>query len=286
MDRVRTDQPQDHDRSDVARPTRTAPTLLLALVAVGVGMRLLWIVRNGASFDESFTAMIARRPLGAVFGVLKTSDSHPPLDYVLRLPFARAGVGDFVMRLPSLVFSVAALGAFAWWMRSRGIAGLVAVAVMAVSPFQIMYGGEARMYALLELLGVLAAMLAETWLRTPRSWHVYAAGALVLVGVFDHVSGFLLAGALFALAGVRRDRAAWRWRASITCALVVWAAVWGASFLTQSSTTHASWIERTTIHSVPDAVAALVANQHGVGLVVFAAVTGGIVAVATTDRVL
>ena len=190
------------------------------------------------------------------------------------------------MRLPSFAFSVAALALFAWWMRTRGVAGVVAVAVMAVSPFQIMYGGEARMYALLELLGVLAAMLAEAWIREPRRWHAAAAGGLVLLGVFDHVSGFLLAGGLVALAGLRHDRAAWRWRAWIVGAVALWAAVWGASFLTQASTTHASWIEPTTIHSVPDAVTAQVTNQQGVALLVFAAVVVGIVLIATTDRVL
>jgi hypothetical protein len=242
------------------------------------------MLRNGASFDESFTAMIGRRPLGNVFDALRSSDSHPPLDYLLRLPAARAGAGDLVMRLPSLVFSVAALGLFAWWMRARQVAGVVAVAVMALSPFQIMYGGEARMYALLELLGVAGAMLAEAWLREPRRWHATAAGALVLIGVFDHVSGFLLAGGLFALAGVRHDRESWRWRGAIAIALAVWAAVWGASFSTQAATTHASWIERTTLRAVPDAVASQVSNQHGVALLVLAAVVAGIVLLVGNDR--
>ena len=258
----------------------------MGLVVLGAALRVVWISRNGPSFDESFTAMAGRRSIGGLLDFLRTSDSHPPLDYLLRLPLARAGAGDLVMRLPSFVFSVAALALFAWWMRTRGVAGVVAVAVMAVSPFQIMYGGEARMYALLELLGVLAAMLAEAWIREPRRWHAGAAGALVLIGVFDHVSGFLLAGGLVALAGLRHDREAWRWRAWIAGAVTLWAVVWGASFLAQASTTHASWIERTTIYSIPDAVSAQVTNQQGVALLVLAAVIGGIVLIVTTDRVL
>jgi hypothetical protein len=162
----------------------------------------------------------------------------------------------------------------------------VAVAVMAVSPFQIMYGGQARMYALLELLGVVGAMLAEAWVRDPRRWHAAAAGSVVLIGVLDHVSGFLLAGGLLALAGVRRDRESWRWRRSIACALAVWAVAWGASFATQVATTHASWIERTSLRAVPEAVAAQITNQRGVALVVFAAVVAGIVLLVARDRVL
>src|SRR4029077_9540135 len=103
----------------------------------------------------------------------------PPLDYLIRMPFAQAGASDFVLRMPSLVFSIAALALFAVWMRDRGRVGLLATALMACSAFQVSYGGEARMYALLELLGVAAAMLAERWWRTPRPWHAGAAGALV-----------------------------------------------------------------------------------------------------------
>jgi uncharacterized membrane protein len=274
-------------------PVEHAPTsrslhslLLLGLVAVGVALRILWIVRNGSSFDESFTAIIGRHSLGGLFDALRAGDSHPPLDYLLRAPLARAGVGTVVLRLPSLVFSVSALALFAWWMRTRGGAGLVALAVMAVSPFQIMYGGEARMYALLELLGVAAALLAETWLRNPRRWHAAAIGGLVLVGVFDHVSGFLLAGGLLAVAGLRNDRGAWRWRVGIAVPVVVWAVVWGTSFLAQASTTHASWIDRTTLRSFTDAISRQVTNQSGVVLLVLAIVGVGIVMSVRTDRAL
>jgi hypothetical protein len=279
------------------RPSRSAPELgprpssapagvLTGLVVFGVALRVVWISRNGPSFDESFTAMAGRRSLGSLLDFLRTSDSHPPLDYLLRLPLARAGADAFLLRAPSLVFSVSALALFAWWMRSRGVAGIVAVAVMAVSPFQIMYGGEARMYALLELLGVAAAIVAEAWIREPRRWHATAAGGLVLIATLDHVSGFLLAAGLVAVAGLRHDRVAWRWRLAIAGAVVVWAMVWGSSFLVQASTTHASWIDATTWHSVAQAVSAQVTNQQGVAFIVLAVIAIGLVVIATTDRVL
>jgi Dolichyl-phosphate-mannose-protein mannosyltransferase len=258
----------------------------MVLVALGIAARVVWALRNGASFDESFTAMIGRRSLGDIFSTLRSSDSHPPLDYLIRAPLARAGVTDFVLRVPSLLFSCAALVLFAWWMRQRDMGGVVAVAVMAVSPFQIMYGGEARMYALLELLGVSAAVIAERWARDPRRWHAAVAGALVLVAIFDHVSGFLLAGGLLAFAGVRTDREAWRWRAYIAGALALWAVTWGSSFLVQASTTHASWIDRTTPRSVVEVVSGLVTNQQGVALVVLLIVAAGVVRLVITDRVL
>jgi hypothetical protein len=271
---------------DSSTPRPASTRLLVALVVVGTALRLVWILHNGSSFDESFSAMIGRRSLGGILDALRTTDSHPPLDYLLRAPLARAGHGALGMRLPSFVFSVGALSLFAWWVRGRGIAGLVAVAVMAMSPFQIMYGGEARMYALLELLGVAGVVLGEAWLRAPKRWHAPVAGALVLIGVFDHVSGFLFAAGLLALAGWRADRGAWRWRIAITAALALWAVVWGSSFLVQAGTTHASWIARTSPSAVADAVAAQVTAQHGVAVLVVALVVAGVALIVATDRLL
>jgi uncharacterized membrane protein len=268
------------------RPSSSSTAVLAGLVVLGVVLRLVWISRNGPSFDESFTAMAGRRSIGGLFDFLRTSDSHPPLDYLIRLPLARAGADAFLLRAPSLIFSASALALFAWWMRSRGVAGIVAVAVMALSPFQIMYGSEARMYALLELLGVAAAIVGERWLREPRRWHAAVAGGLVLVGVFDHVSGFLLAAGLLALAGRRWDRDAQRWRLWIIGAVALWAVVWGTSFLAQAGTTHASWIDRATLRSVGNGVAALVTNQDGVALVVLAVIVAGVVVTVRSDRVL
>ena len=201
-----------------------------------------WSTVFGLSFDEAFTGMAGRKSLAGLFDFLSHHDSHPPLDYVLRMPLARLGVGDLAFRAPSLVFSVAALALFAWWMRDRGWAGATATALLAVSGFQISYGSEARMYALLELLGVGAAIVAERWIVEPRRWHAWAIGGIVFVGLLDHVSISLLAIGLFLLAGIRNDRAAWRWRCAVALGGVAWAAVWGASFLTQAGEHHPGWI--------------------------------------------
>ena len=263
-------------------PTRA----LNAIVVVGAVLRAWWILGNGFSFDESFTAMASRRSVGALFTFLRDHDSHPPLDYLIRAPFAAAGADAAVMRLPSFVFSVAALGLFAWWMRDRGRVGILAALLIAVSPFQIMYGGEARMYALLELLGIAAAVLADRWLRRPQSWHAWAIGVVTLLALFDHVSGLLLGAGLLAVAGLRRDRAAWRWRAALAAAGVVWAACWGPSFLQQQSVTHASWIARTSVAGVVDAVGSLVTATHGFAAVIALAVGAGAVVLWRRDPVL
>ena len=82
------------------------------------------------------------------------------------------------MRVPSFLFSCGALVLFAWWMRARGVAGVVTTTVFAGSSFQIYHGGEARMYAALELLGVASAMVAERWLAgNPPRWCPWGSGS-------------------------------------------------------------------------------------------------------------
>jgi hypothetical protein len=250
---------------------------LVGLVVVGAGLRLWALGANRLNYDESFTAMAGRLPLGSLFTYLRANDSHPPLDYLLHAPLARLGVSELVFRLPSALCSIAALGLFAWWMRERGRVGMLATALMAVSAFQVLHGRNARMYAELELIGVGIAVLAHAWLRAPRPWHARLLAVLVFIGLLTHVSMILLAVGLFTLPGRRTDREAWRWRRAIGVAGIAWALVWGPSFLVQARGGHSSWIPRSTVAGVVDTVARL-ATGHDVlaGLVFFAVVAGGV----------
>ena len=263
---------------------RGVATALVVTVVVGAVLRLWGLGAHRLGFDEAFTAMAGRMSLGDLFAYLRTNDSHPPLDYLLHAPLARAGVNEFLFRLPSVVCSLGALALFAWWMRRYALAGIVATALLAVSDFQLTHGRTARMYAELELIGVVAAVLADSWLRRPRRWHAPAIGALVLVALLTHVQGFLLAGGLLALAGLRRDRESWRWRAAVLAGGAGWALLWGSSFLAQAHVDNSDWIPRTTVNGMVHTFGDLVTNQPGLHLVALAAVAAGGVVLWRRDR--
>jgi uncharacterized membrane protein len=277
--------------SDAPAETRIADTrardrALLAIVVVGAVLRVWRLGANRLSFDEAFTAMTARRPLGSLFEFLRVADSHPPFDYLLRLPFARLGASEFWIRSPSAACSILSLALFAFWMRRYGWAGLVAAALVAVSAFQILHGRDARMYAEMELIGVATAMTVDSWLRGPRRWQAPALGMLVLVGLLTHVSMFLLGAGLLVVPGRRTDREAWRWRIALALGLVGWAALWGSSFLAQAGGGHSDWIPHTTFARLVSAVGQITTSIPALHLAAVAVIVAGGVLLRLRDRVM
>jgi hypothetical protein len=258
--------------------------VLIALVIAAAAFRLWGLGADRLNFDEAFTAMAGRLPLSDLFQFLRVHDSHPPLDYLLHAPLAQIGANEFLFRLPSALCSIAAVALFAWWVRHRGLVGIVATGLLAFSAFQLVHGRQARMYADMELIGVATVVLADTWLRRPRSWHAPAIGALVMVGLLTHVSMFLLGAGLLLLAGRRTDREAWRWRAGLAAGAAGWGVLWGPSFLVQTRGGHSDWIPRTTVARMIDTYGRLITYHTELHLFVLIAVGLGAVVLVRSDR--
>ncbi len=257
--------------------------LLALIVVIGAGLRFWHLGASRFSYDEAFTAMAGRLPLGGLADFITRHDSHPPLDYLIHAPFARAGVSEFWFRFPSVSMSIAALALLAWWLRSRRGVAIWATIVMAVDPFQISHGRDARMYAELEFIGVAVAALTSAWLTRPRTRHAVLLGVLVFAGLLTHVSMFLLAAGLMTVPGLRRDRAAWQWRSAIAVGGLGWALVWGTHFVVQAQGGHSSWIPSTTPATLATAVAHLLTPDSLLVVPAVAATVVGAVLLVRSD---
>jgi len=268
-----------------AAGTRITGWVLAGLVGAGIALRCWDLGGRPLNLDESFEALTARRPIGELFGYLAHHDTAPPLTYLLRAPFVAISQSDVMARLPSVLCSCAALALFAWWMRRRGIFGVVGVALFAFDAFQIHYGREARMYALLELVGVVGAMVAEAWLRSPRRAHLVLVAAFGTVAVFTHVAAFLFLAGLLTLVGTRRDRDAWWWRAALAVPGLLFAALWGPQFLQQLHNDHQPGA-RTSWHALADVVGSQVTTDTALHGLLFVAVAVGGVVLVRKHRVL
>ena len=107
--------------------------------------------------DEDITLDRALLPAREL--VQRLPVEHGPLYFLLLHGWIRiAGQGDFALRFPSLCAGVAAVALAAYVgarLAGRGV-GLYEAAIVAVNPFQVWYGQEARMYTLVEALSLLA----------------------------------------------------------------------------------------------------------------------------------
>jgi uncharacterized membrane protein len=95
-----------------------------------------------------------------------------------------------VTRSMSAVFSLLALPCMYWLcleLFESSLTAWLAVSLLAVSPFQIVYAQEARPYSLFVLIILLsgAALLRGMRLKTNSSWAIYA--ATVALGFYSHL---------------------------------------------------------------------------------------------------
>lgn len=130
-----------------------AAALLLRIYQLGAGA--FW-------YDEGVSVILARLPFKNMIAAT-AGDVHPPLYYLFLWILARIGIPltEFTARLPSLALSVIAVY-LAWELASRFIetkrGRYVVMAWVIISPLQLHYAQEARMYALLQV-EILAAIL-------------------------------------------------------------------------------------------------------------------------------
>lgn len=181
---------------------------LLGLVLAGVVLRFWDLGQPYLSYDESFTALAAQLPLGRLIAAT-AGDVHPPASYLLMWLFTHlaGGVTPLTLRIPGAICGALALVQVPRIARLLGLgqaATLAALALFALSPFQIHYAQDARMYALLQLavLGaVLAALerrylLMAAWLTLALWSHNY--GLIYLAALAPVVLGRELARPVWA----------------------------------------------------------------------------------------
>jgi 4-amino-4-deoxy-L-arabinose transferase-like glycosyltransferase len=136
------------------------------LVAVGVLTVIAFLLRlKGVDqtlvADENFTySIISRNGFTGVWHDVYHTSITPPLHYYLAwLSVQFGGDSTVLVRLPSLVFGTALVPVvFLLGRRVGGVtAGLIAAAIIALGPFSIWYGDEARAYATMMFLVALSS---------------------------------------------------------------------------------------------------------------------------------
>jgi len=177
---------------------------LLLLFAISLIIRLVAIGRESLWYDEVFTAMLARGSFDRLIAAT-ASDVHPPLWYALEWAIVRLiGPSESALRLPSAIFSSAAIYEMARLIdRLAGRkAAILAGAGAILMPGMIYYGQEARVYALMAWLTMRGLWKIEAG----KPWELFPLAGLLL---YTHNLGIVYAGLLGLLALLRHRSKAW-----------------------------------------------------------------------------
>ena len=128
--------------------------LILILLLFAFGLRVWSLAGPSVWWDEAYTVQTARYDW-ATFWQLQSVARHPPLYFLtVKVWGLLAGWSEFSLRFLSVAYSL--IGAALVYQLGRRLfdrkAGLLALALAAVSPALIVYAQEGRMYALAFML--------------------------------------------------------------------------------------------------------------------------------------
>lgn len=181
-------------------PTYHFRWILILLLFLAWGLRVVDIDRDSLWLDEGLTPERSGYTIPKILANevdiqgFPTQDTHPPFYYlVIKGTRAVFGTSDFAYRFPSAIFGLLLIAVMAKLGALLGgkPTALVAALITALSPFQIAYSQEARMYTLLMLLvavGLLALLEGERGKGKGKSGHSLTANRYLLNVLCRHAS--------------------------------------------------------------------------------------------------
>ncbi len=135
---------------------------------------------------------------------------------------------------------------------------MAVLALVAVSPYVVLYSRTARMYSLLMAAGTAVFLLADRWRRAPSDGVAAAVAVIVLGALLVDTSALLLLGGSMLVPARSTTRASWVWRGALVGTGALWAIVWLPTLLAQYDSGQQSWIPLATPERVASQVGGIV----------------------------
>lgn len=191
----------------------------IAILLLGLALRLYGLDNKGFWGDEIFQVRQSLRPFTALLTRGQTPEIYDDfaLHFVVLHFVGQLGRSEFWLRVPSVGYSVLAMAVtflIGTRLFGRG-AGLVALLLMAVAPFQVWYAQETRMYAAHTFFSALSFYFFLRLLRRAERGALAGLTIANTLGLYNHlfmvfplmVEGIV--GVVLVLGGLRnkaRDR--------------------------------------------------------------------------------
>ena len=148
--------------------------LLLIIIVAGALFRFNHLGSESIWLDEGYALVEADQPtvLGVLDAVYGPPEGTPPLYFVvLHLWMKHVGNTEFLLRLPSVIFSIISI--FIIFLIGRKLydakTGLITALLMSLSLIQILYSQEARPYGLFVMLVLLSTLFFIDFARKGKA---------------------------------------------------------------------------------------------------------------------
>ena len=167
-----TDRILEKTMNDDIEIEELAPWLLIPITLIGALLRLFLIDKNGMWLDETFSVWLANHSVLEMLQWIVKIDQHPPLYYLLLHSWiALKGDTPDSVRLLSALFGAGTIPIIYLIGKrlSGAMTGVAAATLLALSPFNIHYAQDARMYTLLTFNAAAAIYALVILLTDPRS---------------------------------------------------------------------------------------------------------------------
>jgi mannosyltransferase len=268
------------------------PLALLAIAGLSLWLRTrrldapLWI-------DEGLSVGIASHDLGEIPGILRR-DGSPPLYYVMLHGWIQLfGTSETALQSLSLVFALAMVPVAYWAGRSLfgTNAGLVCALLFATNTYITRHGQEARMYALMALLALVATAAFVQAFGARRRGYLPLFAVVLAVMLYTHNWAiFFAAGTVAALAFLVREAGGDERRALLRDAVLAFGgalllyAPWLPTLAYQVEHTGAPWAESPNIKSAQKLTVAMLGGYGPSVALLLGAGTGIAAAFAARAR--
>ena len=185
-------------RPFIRRPSIILPpvTVALALTLLGGALRLYHFTKLSLWFDEGVLLFLARLPWHTIFFNIDIYDTHPPLyPAVLKAlgPFLPEMYAGRILSVVAGTLTILVIYELGKRLMGPGV-GLLAAALLAISPVHIWYSQEARTYPVVALLVALSYLALIAFHQDARAlWAVLYALATAPALYMDYSSIYALA---------------------------------------------------------------------------------------------
>lgn len=165
------------------------------ILFIASALRFTGLVKRDLWYDEAFTGVAVKENFSDMITMI-INDVHPPLYYILLKGFSSFfNYSVFGVRLFSAIFGVASV--IATYLLAKELFGkrtaIYASIIATISPLAIQYSQEARMYAMLVFLILMASFYFVKALKTKKYTYFAIWGILTGFSMLTHYMGIIFA---------------------------------------------------------------------------------------------